>query len=103
MRRMPSWLRQTSRSMSATPGSGVSEFAGKSGRDLAIESHDIFTVAKLQAGYTRYFEAWKGLKPGIGAGVSAGVVPDSLKPFYGSRVNVGLAVFVTLRPAERGM
>src|SRR5436190_3420920 len=81
---------------------GRFEFAGKSGRDLAIESHDIFTVAKLQAGYTRYFEAWKGLKPGIGAGVSAGVVPDSLKPFYGSRVNVGLAVFVTLRPAERG-
>jgi hypothetical protein len=79
------------------------EFAGKSGRDLTIESHDIFTVAKLQAGYTRYFEAWKGLKPGIGSGLSAGVVPDSLKAFYWSRVNVGLAVFVTLRPAERGM
>ena len=82
---------------------GRFEFAGKSGRDLAIESPDIFTVAKLKAGYTRYFEPWRGLKPGIGAGVSAGVVPDSLKPFYGSRVNVGLAVFVTLRPAERGM
>ena len=82
---------------------GRFEFAGKSGRDLAIESHDIFTVAKLQAGYTRYFETWKGLKPGIGSGLSAGVVPDSLKAFYGSRVNVGLAVFVTLRPAERRM
>jgi len=82
---------------------GRFELSGKSGHDLAIESPDVFTVAKLQAGYTRYFDAWNGLKPGVGAGVSAGLVPDSLKPFYGSRVNVGLAVFVTLRPAERGM
>ena len=82
---------------------GRFEFAGKSGHDLAIESPDIFAVAKLQAGYTRYFEAWNGLKPGIGAGVSAGFVPDALKSFYGSRVNLGLAAFVTLRPAERGM
>ena len=28
------------------------ELSGKSGHDLAIESHDLFTVAKLQAGYT---------------------------------------------------
>lgn len=82
---------------------GRFELSGKSGHDLAIESSDIFTVAKLQGGYTRYFDAWKGLKPGVGAGVSAGLVPESLKPFYGRRVNVGLAVFVTLRPAERGM
>ena len=82
---------------------GRFELSGKSGHDLAIESGDIFTVAKLQGGYTRYFEAWNGLKPGIGAGVSAGIVSDSLKSFYGDRVNVGLAVFVTLRPAERGM
>ena len=82
---------------------GRFELTAKSGHDLAIDSHDIFTVAKLQGGYTRYFDAWNGLKPGIGAGLSAGIVPDSLKPFYGNRVNIGLAVFVTLRPAERGM
>jgi len=82
---------------------GRFELSGKSGHDLAIESPDVFTVAKLQAGYTRYFEAWNGLKPGVGAGASVGLVPDSLKPFYGSRFNVGLAVLVTLRPAERGM
>jgi hypothetical protein len=79
------------------------ELAGKSGHDLAIDSPGIFTVAKLQGGYTRYFYAWNGLKPGLGAGLSAGFVPDSLKTLYGSRVNVGVAVFVTLRPAERGM
>jgi hypothetical protein len=82
---------------------GRLELSGKSGHDLAIESRDVFTVAKLQAGYTRYFDAWNRLKPGIGAGVSAGLVSDSLEPLYESRVNVGLTVFVTLRPAERGM
>jgi hypothetical protein len=40
---------------------------------------------------------------GIGAGASAGLVLDPLKLFCGSRVHVGLAVFVMLRPAERGM
>ena len=82
---------------------GRFELTGKSGHDLAIESPGIFTVAKLQGGYTRYFDTWNGLKPGLGAGLSAGFVPDSLKTLYGSRVNVGVAVFVTPRPAERGM
>jgi hypothetical protein len=82
---------------------GRFELSGKSSHDLAIESDDIFTVAKLQGGYTRYFEAWRGLKPGVGAGLSAGFVPESLKAVYGSRVNVGVAVFVTLRPAEHSM
>jgi hypothetical protein len=79
---------------------GRFELSGKSGHDLAIESDDHFTVAKLQAGYTRYLQAWNGLEPGLGAGISAGIVPDSLKPLYGHRVNVGFGVFVTLRPAE---
>src|SRR5262249_29091762 len=82
---------------------GRFELSGKSGHDLAIESSEIFTVAKLQGGYTRYLAAWKGLKPGVGAALSAGFVPESLTSQYGSRVNAGFAVFVTLRPAERGM
>jgi len=82
---------------------GRFELSSKSGHDLAIESPDVFTVAKLQGGYTRYFGAWKSLKPGIGGELSAGFVPESLKSLYGSRVNAGFGVFVTLRPAERGM
>jgi len=82
---------------------GLFELSGKSGHDLAIESSDLFTVAKLQGGYTRYLVAWKGLKPGVGGALSAGFVPESVTSFYGSRVNLGFAVFVTLRPAEHGM
>jgi hypothetical protein len=80
---------------------GRFELSKKSGRDLALEVPGLFTVAKVAGGYTRYFTAWKGLTPGAGAALSAGIVPDSLKFAYGSRANLGVAVFVTLRPGER--
>jgi len=60
----------------------------------------VFTVAKVQAGYTRCFGRWNGLTAGAGASVSAGVVPDALERVYGSRFNSGAGVFVTLRAAE---
>jgi YHS domain-containing protein len=79
---------------------GRFEIASKTAHDLAVaETADAFTVAKLQGGYTRYFSAWQGLKPGVGASVSAGFVPESLEPVYGGRINPGFGVFVTLRPA----
>src|SRR3954451_7328388 len=82
---------------------GRVELSQKSGHDLAFESSDVFTVAKFAAGYTRYLEARNGLKPGFGAGLSTGIVPESLQCLYGRRVNLGFSVFVTLRPPERGM
>jgi len=82
---------------------GRFELSKKSGHDLAIESLGLFTVSKLEAGYTRYFAAWKGLAPGVGGGLAASIVPDSLESIYGSRANLGISVFLTLRPAERGM
>jgi hypothetical protein len=60
-------------------------------------------VGKLQGGYVRYLATWMNLKPGFGVSASAGIVPDSLKPVYGSRVNAGLGVFATLRPAAMAM
>lgn len=82
---------------------GRFEVSEKSAHDLAIESAELFTLAKLQAGYTRYLSDWRGLKPGVGAQVSAGIVPESLKPFYGSRFNPGFGVFLTMRPGSSGM
>jgi hypothetical protein len=81
---------------------GRFEVAGKTAHDLALE-HDegeIFTVAKLQGGYTRYFQPRAGFAAGIGAALSFGIVPDSLADVYGRRVNTGLALFATLRPAR---
>jgi len=82
---------------------GRFELSRKSGHDLGIESRDVFTIAKVAGGYTRYFSAWKHLQPGAGAGLSAGIVPDSLKASYGNRVNLGVAVFMTIRPGLREM
>ena len=83
---------------------GRLELAGKPAHDLDIDgTEDVFTVAKLQAGYTRYLEAWRSLQPGLGAGLSVGVVPASLEAAYGGRTNLGLAVFVTVRPKRHQM
>jgi len=79
---------------------GRVEWAQKSGHNLVVEPEDaIFSVAKLQGGYTRYFPAWKGWTPGAGAALSTGVVPQALTSTYGSRFNAGFAVYLTLRPA----
>jgi len=66
-----------------------------------IESNEVFTVGKLQAGYTRYFAARGGWSPGVGATISAVFVPEALQPRYG--LGVGAGVFLTLRPAAHAM
>jgi hypothetical protein len=90
---------------------GRFEIVGKTAHDLDLPHslvHDaagreVFTLAKLQGGYTRHFTTWKGLRPGIGISASAGVVPSALTSVYGSRVNAGFGVFLTVRPAVMRM
>jgi hypothetical protein len=104
MRATSAWLAETTLTLNDRHAwFGRFELSRKSGHDLAFESSDVFTVAKFAAGYTRYLEARNGLKPGFGAGLSTGIVPESLQSLYGRRVNLGFSVFVTLRPPERGM
>ena len=83
---------------------GRFEIGGKSAHDLDIhDSDDVFSVSKLQAGYTRYLNAWRGLKPGLGGSFSLSFVPKRLETVYGNQVNSGFAVFVTLRPDTHRM
>ena len=83
---------------------GRFEIVGKNAHDLAVaESPDMFTVSKVQGGYTRYLSAWNGWQPGLGGTLSAGFVSERLQATYGGRVNVGFGVFVTLRPAAMMM
>jgi len=80
---------------------GRFEVTGKTGHDLDLSPADAaFTVAKLQGGYTRVFAPRRGVVPGAGGALSAGIVPSALVPAYGGRVNLGVALFVTLRPAR---
>lgn len=79
---------------------GRIDVGGKPAHDLDIHGTDeVFTVAKLQAGYTRYLQARSGLRPGFGASISASIVPPALSAAYGHRVNLGIGLFVTMRPA----
>ena len=83
---------------------GRFEIGGKAAHDLDVHGSDeVFTVAKAQLGYTRFFGARRGVQPGVGGSVSAGVVPAPLEPVYGGRVIPGFGVFLTLRPAPHGM
>jgi YHS domain-containing protein len=77
------------------------EVAGKTAHDLDIEasSPDVFTVTKLQGGYTRLVPVAHRFRVGLGVSISVSVVPSELESVYGSRANVGVGVFLTLRPA----
>jgi hypothetical protein len=80
---------------------GRLEVAGKTSHDLHADEFgpQVFTVGKLQAGYTRYLAAAAGVHVGAGGHVSAGFVPELLQPRYGSRANLGVGFFITMRPA----
>jgi hypothetical protein len=83
---------------------GRLEVAAKPAHDLDVHAAaDNFTVGKLQAGYTRYLSKFRGVEPGVGASVSAGLLPRTLEPVYGRRVNVGFGLFLTVRPVRHVM
>ncbi len=81
---------------------GRLEVAGKPAHDLHAHEFgaSVFTVGKLQIGYTRHLPSWKGLTPGIGAAVSGSLVPPALEPHYSGRVASGVGVFFNLRPSS---
>jgi hypothetical protein len=81
------------------------EVVEKPAHDLHAHEYSrrIFTVGKLQGGYVRYLAPWKGLVPGLGATVSASLLPPELAPRYDGRIAPGLGVFAILRPARHVM
>ncbi len=85
---------------------GRFELAGKTAHDLHIHElgeHEVLTVGKLQAGYTRYFASAAGLRVGAGGHLSAAFVPETIEPQYGSRANLGVGFFLTIRPGAHKM
>jgi hypothetical protein len=82
---------------------GRLELAQKTPHDLEVpHTRERFTVSKVQGGYTRYARLTTSFNAGIGAAVSAAIVPGDLARAYGGRVSPGIAVFLTLRPAASG-
>lgn len=78
---------------------GRFEVTGKPAHALHVsESNDVFTVGKLQAGYTRYFAEQWGLQPGVGGSLSVSLLPPDLQARYGGQAVLGLGLFLALRP-----
>jgi hypothetical protein len=84
---------------------GRFEIGTKPAHDLHIHElfDDVLTLGKLQGGYTRFLATVSGLRFGVGGHLAAGFVPKVIEPQYGSRVNPGVGVFVTVRPGEHKM
>jgi hypothetical protein len=78
---------------------GRAEWVEKDAHDLALEGDEIFTVAKLQAGYTRFTSPWKKVVAGIGGSASVGIVPGGLESTYGGRFNPGFSIYLNVMPA----
>ena len=74
------------------------EVVKKSAHDLSLSGDELFTVAKLQAGYTQYFARFKYGLVGLGAAASVGIVPESLVPSYGRRAVPGFNVHLAVIP-----
>jgi hypothetical protein len=81
---------------------GRAELVGKPAHDLHIHERitEVFPIGRLQGGYVRYLRARSGLTPGLGATISAALVPAELAPRYGGRIAPGFGVFLTLRSAS---
>jgi hypothetical protein len=78
---------------------GRLEIVAKPAHDLHVhESTGVFTVAKLQLGYTRYVQRGRGPQIGVGGTASASAVPAALSARYGGRIIPGFGVFLVVGP-----
>ena len=84
-------------SLAAAPGkSNAAVLVGIGDQDSSMFTDPLFT--ELGVKRSRYFPAWNGWTPGVGAALSGGIVPASLEPVYGGRFNGGFGIYFTLRP-----
>jgi len=84
---------------------GRGELVQKPAEDLHAHEYgaEIFGVAKIQGGYARQFNSWKGVTTAVGGSVSFSIVPPELASRYGGRVAPGVALFATVRSPRHGI
>jgi hypothetical protein len=84
---------------------GRLEVVGKPAHDLHAHEFitQVFTVAKVEAGYVRHLKTWLGLVSSVGGVGMVSAVPALLAPRYGGRFVPGFAVFASVRPAQPRM
>ena len=78
---------------------GRVEYVQKSGLDLALPSTAaVYDLGEISGGYARTLRAAAGMVLAAGARGTVNMVPAALRDAYGSRLPLGGAVFVSLRP-----
>ena len=78
---------------------GRAEYVQKSALDLALPATTaVYDLGEMSAGYARTLTARAGLVLAVGARGTVNVVPGALRAAYGSRLPLGAAVFLSLRP-----
>jgi hypothetical protein len=58
----------------------------------------VYDLGEISAGYARTLRAAGGMVLSAGARGTVNVVPPALREAYGSRLPLGAAVFLSLRP-----
>jgi hypothetical protein len=74
----------------------------KSAEDLqvpGVPAGSRYDITSVSAGYVRELGAWQGATLGLGVRGSVNRVPPGLEPSYGTRMPMGIAVYLRLRPA----
>lgn len=76
------------------------EVTQKSAEELVLPTghEQIFTLTKLQVGYTRLLKPRGVFIPAIGGSLALAVLPAGLRDAYGSRGPMEFALFVAIRP-----
>jgi hypothetical protein len=85
---------------------GRVEYMQKTGRDLALSAPDarrVFGVGNAVLGYLLEASPFASLIGGLGVRGSLNVLGADLAPVYGSRLPLGVMIFVRVRPAEMAM
>lgn len=79
---------------------GRLEFVQKSPADLAVAgaANVLYDLGEMSLGYFRAIRETSGIVLGVGARGTLNIVPPSLRDTYGSRMPLGAAVYVSLRP-----
>jgi hypothetical protein len=78
------------------------ELVRKTGHDLVLApalDDTPFTLGALSAGYLRNLGMWGGWLPGAGVRGTLNFVPSALQDVYGSRLPLGVIVFVRVAVA----
>lgn len=79
---------------------GRAEYVQRTSEELALIGSvpSELDIGALALGYVRSFGRVGAFGPGLGARATVNVIPEELRPFYGSRTPIGVIVYLQVRP-----